>query len=118
MVVDDDIGTKEVTRDILELCGHKVLTAGTRGDALVLCDQWGPEINTVVIDTSRPEPIPSTTVIERLREINPSAKLIVTSIYSGDHVPEDVQAVPASCFLKKPYRMTELMRMLDKIQDQ
>ena len=56
LIVDEDAGVKEFTRDILELCGHKVLTAGTRGDALILCDQWGPEIKTVVLDTPRPRP--------------------------------------------------------------
>lgn len=112
LVIDDDIGAKDVARDILELCGHRVLTAGTRGDALVLCDQWASEIDTVVLDASRTEPISAATLIEKIRETSPSAKLIVTSIY------RDVQNVSASGFLKKPYRMSELMYMLDKIQDQ
>lgn len=118
LVVDDDAGVKDVARDILELCGHKVLTAATRGDALILCDQWGPEINMVVLDTSLPQPVSSVRVIEKMREASPSAKLILTSIYSDEHNAGEVPGTPVSGFLKKPYRMTELVHMLEKLQDQ
>lgn len=116
MVVDEDPGVKEVARDIMEACGHKVMTAATRGDALFLFNQWGKEISIVLLDASHAEPKETENLFQKILEVNPAAKVIVTSIYSHDWSSGDIFGRGAAGFLKKPFRMTELLAMVQKVQ--
>jgi DNA-binding NtrC family response regulator len=116
LVVDDDPAVKDLTREMLELCGHKVLTAETLDEALILCHRWGKQISLVFLDMSSPQ-MTTEPVFEKIFRINPCAKVIVTSIYSHDWNPEDVFGQGAAGFLKKPFRMTELLGMVEKVQE-
>ena len=98
LIVDDDAGVKDFARNVLELRGHKVLTAGTRGDALILFDQWGSEITTVLLDTSPEEPVQTETLMDKIAEFNPVPKVIVTSIYNHGFRSTDLfPTQPGSC---------------------
>ena len=115
LVVDDDPGIQNLIRDILELHGHSVLTAGGRGEAIALCEQRGSEISLVFLDVAISETA-AFDVFRCIREINPAAKVVITSIYNHDWSAENIFSRGASGFLKKPYRMTEVLGLVGRLQ--
>lgn len=115
LVVDDDPGIQVLTRDILELYGHSVLTAASRGDALALCEHRGKEISVVLLDVGEPETA-AFDVFQRILEVNPAAKVIITSSDSHDGESLGMFGRGSAGFLKKKYRMIELLRMVEGVQ--
>lgn len=115
LVVDDDRGIQDLTRDILELYGHSVLTAGSHGDALALCERRGKQISVVLLDVGESETA-AFDVLQRIREVNPAARVIITSVDSHDGDARGMFGQGSAGFLKKPYRMTELLRMVEGFQ--
>ena len=115
LVVDDDSGIQDLTKDILELYGHSVLTVGSHGDALTLCEQRGKEISVVLLDVVESETA-AFDVFQRILEVNPVARVIITSADCHDGDAGGMFGRGAAGFLKKPYRMTELLRMVEGFQ--
>jgi two-component system cell cycle sensor histidine kinase/response regulator CckA len=115
LVVDADPGIQNLTRDILELYGHSVLTARSHGDALVLCEQRGKEISVVLLDVAESE-TDAFEIFQRILEVNPAARVIITSSDRQDGDARGMFGQGSSGFLKKPYRMTELVRMVEGFQ--
>jgi DNA-binding NtrC family response regulator len=115
LVVDHDPGIQALTRDILELYGHSVLTVVSHGDALALCEQRGKEISVVLLDVVEPETA-AFDVFQRIMEVNPAARVIITSGDSYDGDACGMFGRGSAGFLKKPYRMTELLRMVEGYQ--
>ncbi len=115
LVVDDDSGIQDLTRDILELYGHSVMTVGNHGDALSLCDRRGKDISVVLLDVVESE-TGAFDVFQRIREVNPAARVIITSSDSHDGDARGMFGRGSAGFLKKPYRMTELLRMVEGFQ--
>ena len=112
LVVDDDTGIQNLTRDILELYGHSVLVVGGRDEAIKLCERRGKEISVVLLDVMRSETA-AFDVYRRIMEINPAANVILSGV--GSHFADDRVSFGqgTALFLKKPYRMTELLRMVE-----
>lgn len=118
LVVDDDHRIKELTRDLLELFGHTVMTASSRREALALCELRGKDISVVLLDGEASEP-DSSDVFQKILEINPATKVIVTSKHGHRHdrgSGDDFNRGPV-CFLKKPYRMSELLQIVEQDQE-
>jgi two-component system cell cycle sensor histidine kinase/response regulator CckA len=117
LIMDDDPGVRDLARDVLEFCGHRVLAAGTENDAFTLCDERGKEISIVLLDTSRSEPAAADTLLDRIAAFSPSARVILTSIYNDDPSTAMPGRRPPYAFLKKPYRITELLQVFEKMRD-
>jgi DNA-binding NtrC family response regulator len=115
LVVDDDSGIQGLTRDILELYGHSVMTAGSHDDALSLCEQRGKDISVVLLDVVESE-TGAFDVFQRILEVNPAVRVIITSGDSHDGDARGMFGRGSAGFLKKPYRMTELLRMVEGFQ--
>ena len=115
LVVDEDPGIQDLTRDILELYGHSVLAVGSPVDALNLCEQRGKEISVVLLDVMESETA-AFDIFQRILEVNPAARVIITSGDSHDGDARGMFGRGSSGFLKKPYRMTELLRMVEGFQ--
>jgi DNA-binding NtrC family response regulator len=116
LVIDDDPGVQDLTRDILELYGHSVLTVGNREEALSIFNKRGKEISVVLLDVVKSETA-AFDVFQRIQEINPAVNVIITSVgrHYGDTL--DMFGHGSTSFLNKPFRMTELLRMVEGSQN-
>ncbi len=112
LVVDDDAGIQNLTRDILELYGHSVLVVGSRDEALNLCERRGKEISVVLLDVMKSETA-AFDVFRRITEINPGVNVIISGVGSQVEDGRGLFGQGSTTFLKKPYRMTELLRMVE-----
>lgn len=115
LVFDEDTGIQDLTRDILELYGHSVLTVGGQEEALAICDKRGKEISVVLLDVVTSETA-AFDVFQRILTVNPAARVIITSSDSHDGDSRGMFGRGSAGFLKKPYRMTELLRMVEGFQ--
>ena len=116
LVVDDEPMIKTLARDILQRYGYTVLEAEGGEEAINLYSGQWRKISLVLLDMVMPN-MDGREVFRRIREINPRAKVIVSSGYSHDRDADDLLEQGAAGFVQKPYRMTDLLKMLEKVLD-
>lgn len=113
LVIDEDRWVRDLTRDILELFGHTVITSESKDHALNLCHNRAQDITMMLLDSSGPS---AEDIYDRIMALNPDVRVIVTSV-KGDDLSQDGLFRKAKAFLQKPYRMSELMLAIDTVQE-
>jgi len=116
LVVDDEPMIKTLAGDILRRFGYAVLTAEGGEEAIAVYSRQWKEISLVLLDMVMPK-TDGREVFRRVREINPRAKVIVSSGYSHDRDADDLLEQGAAGFVQKPYRMADLLKMVEKVLD-
>ncbi len=116
LVVDDDPTAKDFARDILQRYGYNVLTAQSGLEAAMMLEESGGKIASVLIDEviSWSE---SGKNFRRALHKNPDIKIIITSGYSHSWAGDDYSSCHAAGFLKKPYRVAELLHAIEKARN-
>lgn len=107
LVVDDDDLMLETASRMLEVSGYKVVSASGGKSAVELFSKDPGSISLVILDVSMPE-MDGIETAKRLKEIDPSVSLIMTS-GSGDQLLRDaVRELGKVRSLTKPYSIEEL----------
>ncbi len=114
LVVDDEPLVTELAGDILQRFGYEVLRAGNGEEAVSLYQLKSQEVVAVVLDIVMPG-MDGREVFQKLRTINPGAKVIVSSGYSHDRDADELLEQGAAGFVQKPYRIAELIRVVNQI---
>lgn len=114
LVVDDEDLVKYLARDILRRFGYTVLTAGGGEEALALYRRHSEDIAVVILDIIMPN-MNGREVFQRIRELNPGAKVIISSGYSHDRDADDLLQQGAAGFVQKPYRMADLVNIVGEV---
>ena len=116
LFVDDEEALRSLATASLGRLGYTVLTARNGFDALSLYEQNRGEIALVVLDLIMPE-MGGVETFRRIREIDPAARVLVSSGYAGDGRVEQLIAEGAAGFLQKPYRLGTLAAAIRKALD-
>jgi len=116
LIVDDDEGVQEVARSMLEDSGLDVLTAGDGQEGLDLFRRHSDEISVVLLDLTMPK-LGGDDVLDRLRSIDPEARVILMSGYTERRVKEKLGTNDPAGFLQKPFRSEDLVRKLRQVLD-
>jgi CheY-like chemotaxis protein len=115
LVVDDDPNLRELVALRLQKVGHRVLTAGSAGEALALVDQRGaPDV--VVLDVLMPgmtgfELLPALRALHGMEEL--------PAIFLSGRVEEhDIEAGRAmgATYLTKPFSANALTKTIEKLE--
>lgn len=114
LVVDDEASIREITKETLETCGYRVLTASDGTEAIALYVQHQREIAVVVTDMMMPFMDGSAT-IRALQKLNPQAKIIATSGLSSYEKIRETAGANVRAFLPKPYTAKKLLSTLHEI---
>lgn len=110
LVVDNEQIIRDLARSILEIHGFSVLTAADGEPALELFRERRDDIRAVLLDLSMPL-MDGREVFERLRSIDPQARVIVMT----GHAVEDVQGGfrdGLAGVLQKPFKPEQLIGIL------
>jgi two-component system cell cycle sensor histidine kinase/response regulator CckA len=100
LVVDDEKVVRRALQRILERDGHKVTLAERGQEAIDLyATHWG-EIDVVVLDVMMPD-VDGREVLRRMRELNPSVRVILSSGFTVESDPS--LSVAGTWVLQKPY---------------
>ncbi|HTK79887.1 MAG TPA: ATP-binding protein, partial [Rhizomicrobium sp.] len=108
LLVEDEEGLRGLNARGLTSRGYTVLEAGNGVEAIEVIEKRGGDVDLVVSDVVMPE-MDGPTLATKLREINPSLKIIFVSGYAEDafdkNLPDDVKFN----FLPKPFTLKQLV---------
>ncbi len=111
LVVDDEPGIREVTRETLEAAGYGVVTAADGTEAIAVFAQQRDRIRAIVTDMVMPF-MDGTSTIRAVRKLNPDALILATSGFAGDAQIARASDSGADAFLTKPYTARKLLTAL------
>jgi signal transduction histidine kinase/ActR/RegA family two-component response regulator len=118
LVVEDDLPTRQLARQLLEAQGYKVLAASNGAEALAAArDHKGLPIRLVLSDVIMPV-MSGRVMAEWLKTTHPDLKILFTSGYSDDAISQHGVLLPGVEFLAKPYTPLALGRRVREMLDQ
>jgi len=117
LLVDDETIVLEVTLQMLERLGYSVLVAKNGNQALALYSENRDHVDAVILDMIMPEMSGGET-FDRLKEMNPEIKVLLSSGYSIDGKAEEIMGRGCKGFIQKPFTMTALSYRIRELLDE
>jgi len=114
LIVDDEAPVREITQQILESYGYRVLLANDGTEAVVRYVERREEIRVVLTDMMMPY-MDGKATIRALRKIDPGVKIISTSGLARREQPKEAVDLGVNAFLTKPYTAETLLRTLREV---
>jgi len=114
LLVDDEKMILDVGRELLEELGYIVLPAGSGQEAIDIFQKDRDKIDMIIMDMIMPEMSGSET-FDRLKEISPDVKILLSSGYSVDGQATDILRRGCDGFIQKPFNMNQLAERIQKI---
>lgn len=108
LVIDDELYVLEAVTDILMSAGIQVMTAPNGLAGLVLYRKHAADINLVLLDLSMPG-MNGAETFQKLREINPQVKVLLSSGYDKEVVDRRFDWQGLAGFIQKPYNLSVLI---------
>ena len=109
LVIDDEAPVREAVADVMEMIGVQVLAAENGRVALTLYQEYMADIELVLLDLSMPG-LSGLETLGKLRQLNPQAKVIISSGYSAQDTVPAVDEI--TVFLQKPYDVNNLIKFV------
>jgi PAS domain S-box-containing protein len=116
LLVDDEKMVLDVNKELLKSMGYRVYAAGSGQGALAVYMEKRNEIDLVILDMIMPG-ISGGETFDRLREINPDAKIILSSGYSLTGEAQTIMDRGCNGFLQKPFQLSDLSRKVREMLD-
>ncbi len=114
LVVEDDEDVRFMACAMLGRLGYKTLEAPTGKVALEIIKKQHKKIDLVFTDIVMPGGMTGIELVQRMREYYPAIKVLYTSGYSANAIP-DYQLSMGEELISKPYRREALARKLREI---
>ena len=116
LLVDDEDVILEVGKDLLEAMGYRVLLARDGKEAIEVYGKNQDEIDIVLLDMVMPT-MGGGEAYDRMKEINPDVKVLLSSGYSIDGKATEILKRGCNGFIQKPFNMNELAEKIREILD-
>jgi PAS domain S-box-containing protein len=110
LVVEDEEALRMAAAKVLARRGFAVLQAPD-GNAAVDLLQSANQIDVILLDVTIPG-FTSREVASKARLFHPKAKVVLTTAYSKQMVMESFEGTDICAFIRKPYRLNELVQVL------
>ena len=114
LLVDDEDIIVDIGKKNLEKLGYKAMTARNGKEAVELYKKNQGNIDIVVLDMIMPE-MGGAETYDKLREINPDIKVILSSGYSIEGQASEILKRGCDGFIQKPFRMKQLSRKINEV---
>jgi len=118
LIMDDEESVRQVAGKIVSTLGYEVAYARDGGEALaswLQAREDGNPFAAVIMDLTVPGGMGGREAIRELLAIDPDAKAIVSSGYSGDPVMANHREHGFSEILAKPYQLADVSRVLSAL---
>lgn len=116
LLVEDESMVSDVIRRILERTGYTVLSVANGREALNLYEKERDSISLVILDLIMPR-MGGIQCLEKLREIDPKAKILVTTGRSTNGVRKAAIEAGAKGFVYKPFTMKQMLTAVREVLD-
>jgi len=107
LLVEDEKIVMEVSRELLESMGYKVYAVGSGQEGIAVYMEKRNEIDLVILDMVMPG-ISGSETFNRLREINPGVRVLLSSGYSLNGEAQHIMDRGCNGFLQKPFQIEKL----------
>ncbi|RPH52137.1 MAG: PAS domain-containing sensor histidine kinase [Desulfobacteraceae bacterium] len=114
LFVDDEQMIIDVGQAILKKLGYNVIIAKGGQEAVDLYTKNRDKIDLVVLDMIMPD-IPGSEVFDRIRELNPTVKVLLSSGYALDVQTSGIMEKGCNGFIQKPFNVKKLSAKLNEI---
>ncbi len=117
LLVEDEGPLRELSRQVLQRSGYKVLSAASGVEALGVWREHADEIDLVLTDMVMPEGVSGRDLAEKVKTDKPDIKILVVSGYSVELVGDNFALREGLNFLPKPYNPQALLQAVRKCLD-
>ncbi len=107
LLVDDEEVVREVGKELLEAMGYQVVAAKDGREAVELYANNKDDIDIILLDMIMPK-MGGGEAFDRIREMNPRAKVLLSSGYSVDGQADEILKRGCDGFIQKPFSIKEL----------
>jgi len=114
LMVDDEEIVLEVGIEMLKILGYEPLAAKGGNDAIDLYKKKQGKVDLVILDMIMPEK-GGGEVYDSIKEIDPNAKVLLSSGYSIDGQATEILKRGCNGFIQKPFNMQELSQKLSEL---
>ena len=111
LVVEDEAVLRTAVSALLRKKGFSVIEANDGTAAVDLIHARKDEIDMMLLDVTLPG-LSSREVFEQARHLRPHLKVVITSAYSRDAVEASFAGLRVERFIRKPFRLDELISVL------
>jgi two-component system, cell cycle sensor histidine kinase and response regulator CckA len=111
LIVDDEDLLRTTVSKLLKKSGFTVIEAGDGSAAMDLLHSHNDAADLVLLDVSLPGK-PSRDVFEEVQRMSPAPKIIITSAYGKEIVDASFSGLRVDHFIRKPFQIAELLRLL------
>jgi CheY-like chemotaxis protein len=121
LVMDDEEMIRTLAGKILSHLGYQVEVAVNGQEAIEQYQKAkgsGEPFDLLIMDLTIPGAMGGREAIERLLQIDPGARAIVSSGYSDDPILANYRTYGFKGVIKKPYRLTELSHIVHEVISQ
>jgi PAS domain S-box-containing protein len=116
LLVDDEKMVLEVSREMLVSLGYRVYATGSGQEALAVYQEKRKEIDLVILDMIMPG-ISGGETFDRLREIDPGVRVLLSSGYSINGEAKHILDRGCNGFLQKPFQLENLSWKIREMMD-
>jgi signal transduction histidine kinase/ActR/RegA family two-component response regulator len=116
LLIDDEDVIIAVTKDILESLGYSVQNAKSGHEAIEIYKADRDKIDLIILDMIMPE-MGGEETFDRLREINPDVKVILSSGYSLNGQAIKIMERGCHAFIQKPFSILTLSQKVREVLD-
>jgi len=113
LLVDDEKFVLKAGKEMLKALGYTVLIADNGNDALKLFADNFSSIDLVILDMIMPR-MNGGEIFEKMKEIDPEIKVVLSSGYSQDGAAEAIMSRGCRGFLQKPFDIESLSHTVHK----
>jgi len=117
LIVEDDDSVRRIAKRVLTSAGYRVLSAANGGEALLLCEEQGTEVDLLLTDVVMPQ-MNGKELADRLALQRPGLKVLFMSGYSDNAIAHQGVLDPGTRFLEKPFSAVMLTRKVREILDE
>ena len=107
LVVEDEVGVKDLVKVLLTRHGYRVLVAGNGLEAIALFTARAGEFSLIVTDVNMPE-LDGISLAMSIRRLNPAIRILFMSGGGGRFLPTN-KTLPPGRVLSKPFTSEELL---------
>lgn len=116
LLVEDDAGVQDLTRNALLKMGYTILTASNGDEALRVYKEHPGKIDLLLTDVIMPI-MGGRELAERIRSQNPDLKIIYFSGYTDDNIVHHGVLEDGVNFIQKPFMIESLAKKIREVLD-
>ncbi|MEW5734796.1 MAG: PAS domain S-box protein [Thermodesulfobacteriota bacterium] len=114
LLIDDEEMIRHTGSMILDALGYKVMTADRGASGIATLSENASSIDLVILDMILPD-MSGSEVYEKIKEIAPRMKVMVSSGYTLESLASEIMQKGCDGFLQKPFTIEQVSRKINEI---